>query len=563
METITHKIRGLGAATARITRSSKRESPIDFEAQHEDSPRMGSGAPPGTRVGTVKIPVIPGETLTLSGYIDATNVLSGSPQWAIMDPTLATTYCAAPQTAGVAGVVNASFTVPDGVTRVVLIGDANGCVVAMGLPLIMSSPQIEEGDEPTEYNENLNDELNSEGGSVMLDPISLAATITNKNDLKLTWQYPDTLPLDFHHFAVYVGPVLESATLVHYTKKFELLITDPTPGTNTYWVAVFNDAGAIDADPPSISATVPELADVTSLAATVTTHNDLLLTWDKPSTLPTGFDCYEIRSGGCGIATATESGTTATVTTDAAHGYSVGESVNVYGVSVGGYNGNGLVVLSVPTSTTFTYTASSGLGAGTGGSTIGWATATFVDRTKKANYLIVDPPNTNLAYMIGVLDKAGNYDATPPSVGAYFTQQEYTVKTLLGADVGPFNSGTTIIGPFNFVVPPSGGKIHVDWTMIFTNGSTAQALRGIVQDNTTPLNCAQHRTHMDAGSTGGLNASGHFSRRYPGGATISLSLVAIPVGGNNVTINASDEEGSGTGDASVTYLDIQFHPSPN
>lgn len=391
------------------------------------------------------------------------------------------------------------------------------------------------------------------------DVTGLAATITKKGDVELTWS-----PVNFKGFAGYrisAGATLAGATFIGHSKKPQWTVTDPAVGSTTYWVQVEDRSGVVDSSPPSVVATVVAPPDVTGLTATITTKDDIKLSWTKPTILPAAFNSYEIRIGaswaGVALSSITETGTTATGTTATAHGYAVGSSAVIVGASVAGYDGT-YTVLTVPSSTTFTFKAAAGLGSATGGSA-----GTLVDRTKKTNYLIVDPPNGTDTYWVGVLDNAGNYDTTPPSVTISYNQQPYTVKTLLGADVGPFNSQTTIIGPFNYVTPPTTGRLHVDWTMIFTNGSTAQALRGMVQDNTTPLNCAQHRTHMDSGGVGGLNASGHFDRLYPGGSTISLSLLAIPVGGNNVTINASDEEGGGTGNASVTFLDVQFHPSPN
>ena len=64
---------------------------------------------------------------------------------------------------------------------------------------------------------------------------------------------------------------------------------------------------------------------------------------------------------------ATEVGTTATITTRAAHGLQVGQQVTITGVPVGGYNGT-FDVASVPTTTTFTYTTVAGLAASGGGS---------------------------------------------------------------------------------------------------------------------------------------------------------------------------------------------------
>ena len=68
------------------------------------------------------------------------------------------------------------------------------------------------------------------------------------------------------------------------------------------------------------------------------------------------------------ISTATEVGTTATITTATPHGLSAGVVVTIQGVSVAGYNGT-WIVTSVISPTKFTFTAAaSGLAAGSGGS---------------------------------------------------------------------------------------------------------------------------------------------------------------------------------------------------
>jgi len=77
-----------------------------------------------------------------------------------------------------------------------------------------------------------------------------------------------------------------------------------------------------------------------------------------------------INTTSCGAAVTitgiAESGTTATVTTSAAHNLPIGRVVAITGASVAGYN-KSFVVATVPTTTTFTITAASGLGAATGG----------------------------------------------------------------------------------------------------------------------------------------------------------------------------------------------------
>jgi CxxC motif-containing protein (DUF1111 family) len=64
---------------------------------------------------------------------------------------------------------------------------------------------------------------------------------------------------------------------------------------------------------------------------------------------------------------ATESGTTVTITTTAAHGFKVGQEAQILNVPVSGYNGQ-FSIKSIPSTTTFTYTATkSGLAASGGG----------------------------------------------------------------------------------------------------------------------------------------------------------------------------------------------------
>ena len=65
---------------------------------------------------------------------------------------------------------------------------------------------------------------------------------------------------------------------------------------------------------------------------------------------------------------ATESGTTVTITTNAAHGFKVGQNAMISGVGVSGYNGT-FPIVSVPTTTTFTYTATASGLADSGGGT--------------------------------------------------------------------------------------------------------------------------------------------------------------------------------------------------
>src|SRR5271157_6002617 len=89
------------------------------------------------------------------------------------------------------------------------------------------------------------------------------------------------------------------------------------------------------------------------------------------------------------IASATETGTTATITTVGAHGFSPGEYVKISGVGISGYNtpsGQVVAVVSTPSTTTFTYTASaSGLASSSGG-------------TVKAGIVILEPPSIDKSF---------------------------------------------------------------------------------------------------------------------------------------------------------------------
>ena len=65
---------------------------------------------------------------------------------------------------------------------------------------------------------------------------------------------------------------------------------------------------------------------------------------------------------------ATESGTTVTITTTAAHKFAVGQNAMILGVGVSGYNGT-FPIVSIPSTTTFTYTATASGLADSGGGT--------------------------------------------------------------------------------------------------------------------------------------------------------------------------------------------------
>jgi hypothetical protein len=95
--------------------------------------------------------VVPGQTYTLSAYIDASHVTSGGPFIAVENPALTTAYNILTTSAGVNGRISGIFTIPGGVTQVRVIFDTNNCIVASGQPLVFSDPQLELGSSATAY----------------------------------------------------------------------------------------------------------------------------------------------------------------------------------------------------------------------------------------------------------------------------------------------------------------------------------------------------------------------------------------------------------------------------
>ncbi len=126
------------------------------------------------------------------------------------------------------------------------------------------------------------------------------------------------------------------------------------------------------------------------------------------------------------IASATEVGTTATITTVGVHNFAANETVVIGGVGVGGYNGT-FTILATPTPTTFTYTANtSGLGASSGG---------------KANVgiIILAPPSIAKSFSPTVIKVGGTSTIT-------FSITNPNVVTINASFTDDLTSGGTVSG---------------------------------------------------------------------------------------------------------------------
>ena len=161
---------------------------IQYEAAYPAAPFCpafffgpGTGSPTSFRFQYSKeIAVIPGATYTLSGFIDANSVTSGTPTWNIFDPTITTNYAAVGQTAGHAGRVSTTFTVPGGVTRVVCLLDTSNCTLASGQFIFWFQPQLVAGSNAGAYISSSQDYLS---GTVLINFANTDHTNKNLNSI--------------------------------------------------------------------------------------------------------------------------------------------------------------------------------------------------------------------------------------------------------------------------------------------------------------------------------------------------------------------------------------------
>jgi hypothetical protein len=180
---------------------------------------------------------------------------------------------------------------------------------------------------------------------------------------------------------------------------------------------------------------------VRAAGGTVTTAG----TWSNSGTLKSAGDTRAIVGGTTG---ATQSGTTVTITTTAAHGFVVGQQVQIAGVVEAGYNGT-FTISSVPTATTFTYTTIGGLPASGGGSVTLVSTlnlgGSFTSPTLGA---VVNTGGT--INLTGTVTNTGGTLALTPTTGSWQflggTITGGTVTTSGGARLVATTTGGTLAG---------------------------------------------------------------------------------------------------------------------
>ncbi|HEY1218296.1 MAG: CSLREA domain-containing protein [Bryobacteraceae bacterium] len=154
------------------------------------------------------------------------------------------------------------------------------------------------------------------------------------------------------------------------------------------------------------------------------------------------------------IASATETGTTATITTVGAHGFSAGEYLKISGVGVSGYDtsaGQFVAVASTPTVTTFTYTAgASGLAASSGG-------------LANAGILILQPPSIAKSFYPTTVATTGAGGTTASAITFSITNGNVVPIDASFADNLPTNVGTSpgslVVASTPSVVNNCGGSV--------------------------------------------------------------------------------------------------------
>jgi hypothetical protein len=113
------------------------------------------------------IPVTPGQTYTLSGFIDARTCSVSQPFWGVYDVAIQTAIAQAFQTDGVQGRVSATFTVPAGMTAVRVIFDSNNCTITNATALVGYQPKLEAGSTASAYSSDIYTPSNTASNAVI------------------------------------------------------------------------------------------------------------------------------------------------------------------------------------------------------------------------------------------------------------------------------------------------------------------------------------------------------------------------------------------------------------
>jgi Bacterial Ig-like domain (group 3)/NHL repeat len=123
---------------------------------------------------SVPITVTPGATYTLSGYIDATSVTSGTPEWAVFNTAISVGIAGVTINPGTKGRISVTFVMPADISQVVFLCDTANSTVSNGGQVIFSNPQLEQASTLGPYVQTETSAATGSGGSVSSTTSSLA-----------------------------------------------------------------------------------------------------------------------------------------------------------------------------------------------------------------------------------------------------------------------------------------------------------------------------------------------------------------------------------------------------
>jgi len=263
---------------------------------------------------------------------------------------------------------------------------------------------------------------------------------------------------------------------------------------------------------------------------------------------------------------ATESGTTVTITTTAAHGLAAGASINIVGVGVAGYNGN-FTILTTPTATTFTYTAAAGLAA-SGGGTVSSLPAgasevgTTATITTTANHTLAVGSTVTIAG-VGVNGYNGTFTVTGVPTPSSFT---YTAgSSNLVASGGGTAATSTVVTSVGLLagvsVDPLGTNNTLAWaarlpgaagngiTVAYNDpGGGAATLGASVAGNAVTINLGRGEVGATGSGIIAQSSSSTVAAITGNNAAISASPNGATESGNTVTITTTAAHGLAVGD---------------
>jgi uncharacterized repeat protein (TIGR01451 family)/fimbrial isopeptide formation D2 family protein len=215
------------------------------------------------------------------------------------------------------------------------------------------------------------------------------------------------------------------------------------------------------------------------------------------------------------IASATEAGTTVTITTVGAHGFSTGETAVISGVGVGGYNGT-FIITATPTVNTFTYTdATSALGASSGG-------------TANVGIVILEPPQITKSFGAATIPVNGtttvSFSINNPNVVAI--NSSFTDTLPVGLQVAATPGVTNTCGGTVTAVAGSGSISFSNNLLPVGICTISVNITGTVDNNYT--NSVQVLS-TDAGN--GNTSSANLTVINPPSISKAFGAVTIPLNG--------------------------------